>query len=57
MFVRPAPETSLERVAPGPPRAPHQVRLGTHAHLAQVNGEDGVGSGTLNVHLGAGRGS
>lgn len=39
------------------PRAPpHQLRLLAHSHLTEVDGEDGVRSGALSVHLGAGRG-
>ena len=39
------------------PRAAHQVGPGAQAHLAHVDGEDGVGAGALHVHLGAGRGA
>lgn len=40
-----------------PRGAPHQLGRGAHAHLAQVDGEDGVRAGALHVHLGAGRGA
>lgn len=36
---------------------PYQVRLRTHSHLTEVDGEDGMRARALGVHLCAGCGS
>lgn len=39
-----------------PRLSPHHLWLLAHSHLTEVDGEDGVRSGALSIHLGAGGG-